>query len=94
MARKFIGERVHVHIPPDMLERIAELAPGNGRAKFIRDAVQAELDRRDAGADGDSASLDTAQARSGSLDTAQARSVDPAALYAALAARKASRTSS
>jgi metal-responsive CopG/Arc/MetJ family transcriptional regulator len=81
MARKFIGERVHVHLPPDMIERIAAIVPGNGRAKFIREAVQAELDRRDAGAD--SASV--------SLDTAQARSVDPAALYAALAARKASR---
>ena len=49
------------------LERIDALMPANQRAKFIREAVEAELDRRDAGA-------------------------DRASIMAALAARKAGRS--
>ena len=51
MGRLSTGERVDVRLDRQVLERIEAIAPGNGRAKFIRDAVQAELDRRDAGAD-------------------------------------------
>jgi len=34
-------------LPPDVLERIDALCGTYGRAKFIREAVEAELERRE-----------------------------------------------
>lgn len=45
MARKLIGDPVLVRLPPNIVDRIAALAPPHGRAQFIRQAVIAELDR-------------------------------------------------
>lgn len=51
MGRKSLGERIDVRLDPATLDRIAALAPPQGRAQFIREAVQEKLDRRDAWAD-------------------------------------------
>ena len=50
-GRPAIGKFTAVRLSPEMLAAIDEHAPPGKRADFIREAVQAELDRRDAGAD-------------------------------------------
>lgn len=50
-GRPVIGKPVLVHIPAETLERVDAISNKGSRSQFIRDAVQAELDRRDAGAD-------------------------------------------
>jgi Arc/MetJ-type ribon-helix-helix transcriptional regulator len=50
-GRPAIGKFTAVRLSPDMLAAIDARVPAGKRADFIREAVQAALDRRDAGAD-------------------------------------------
>ncbi|WP_343518078.1 YlcI/YnfO family protein [Sphingomonas sp.] len=47
MGRPPIGKFTAVRLPPEMLDRIDAITGPGKRAAFIRDAVEAELDRRE-----------------------------------------------
>jgi len=47
MGRPSIGKFTAVRLPPETLERIDALVAPGKRAEFIREAVDAELNRRE-----------------------------------------------
>lgn len=49
MGRPPIGKFTAVRLPPEMLARIDAITDQGQRAAFIREAVEAELERREKG---------------------------------------------